>query len=207
MILVKRKLFRMVGLLFPLVYLLSGLALPAWYDRIPVLLILALFIGWMLFLESWRFRNPKVNRWLFERFKGFTKEKERDRVSSTTLFLTAAAVTIILFPRGVAMPALLFLTFGDPVAEIVGVNYGKLKVLRGKTLEGTLAGAAACFLAGACLLPVKSLGLTIPVLLVGAAAAALTELMPFPVDDNFTIPLGAGIAMLAAQALLGPTVS
>jgi dolichol kinase len=207
MILVKRKLFRMVGLLFPLVYLLSGLALPAWYDRIPVLLILALFIGWMLFLESWRFRNPKVNRWLFERFKGFTKEKERDRVSSTTLFLTAAAVTIILFPRGVAMPALLFLTFGDPVAEIVGVNYGKLKVLRGKTLEGTLAGAAACFLAGACLLPVKSLELTIPVLLVGAAAAALTELMPFPVDDNFTIPLGAGIAMLAAQALLGPAVS
>ncbi len=207
MILIKRKLFRMVGLLFPIVYLLSGLALPAWYDRIPVLLILALFIGWMLFLESWRFRNPKVNRWLFERFKGFTKEKERDRVSSTTLFLTAAAVTIILFPRGVAMPALLFLTFGDPVAEIVGVNYGKLKVLRGKTLEGTLAGAVACFLAGACLLPVESLGLTIPVLLVGAAAAALTELMPFPVDDNFTIPIGAGIAMLAAQTLLGPAVS
>ncbi len=207
MILIKRKLFRMFGLPFPIVYLLSGLALPPWYDRIPVLLLLLLFIGWMLFLESWRFRNPKVNRWLFERFKGFTKEKERDRVSSTTLFLTASAVTILLFPRGVAVPALLFLTFGDPVAEIVGVNYGRVKVLCGKTLEGTLAGAAACFLAGACLLPLRSLGLTIPVLAAGAAAAALTELLPFPVDDNFTIPIGAGIAMLAAQALLGPAVS
>lgn len=207
MILIKRKLFRMVGLLFPIVYLLSGLVLRPWHDRIPVLLILALFIGWMLFLESWRFRNPKVNRWLFEHFRGFTKDKEREHVSSTTLFLMAAAVTIVLFPRGVALPALLFLTFGDPVAEIVGVNYGRLKLLRGKTLEGTLAGAVACFLAGAPLLPIEDLGLTVPVLVIGAAAAALTELLPLPLDDNFTIPIGAGIAMLAARVALGPAVN
>ncbi len=203
MILVKRKLFRMVGLLFPIVYLLSGLVLDPWHDRIPVLVILGLFIAWMLFLESWRFKNPRVNRWLFERFKGFTKDKEREHLSSTTLFLLAAAVTIALFPRGVALPALLFLTFGDPVAEIVGLNYGRVKLLRDKTLEGTLAGAAACFLSGALLLPLEGLGLTVPVLLTGAAAAAITELAPLPLDDNFTVPIGAGVAMLAARALLG----
>ncbi len=202
MILVKRKLFRMVGLLFPSVYLLSGLLLPPRYDRIPVLVILALFVGWMIFLESWRFRNPKVNRWLFDHFKGFTKEKERERLSTTTLFLIAAFLTIAIFDRGVAIPALLFLTVGDPVAEIVGVNYGRLKILRGKTLEGTLAGAAACLLAGSPLLLIDSLGLDPPVLAVGAAAAALTELLPFPIDDNFTIPLGSALAMIAARALV-----
>jgi len=202
MILVKRKLFRMVGLLFPSVYLLSGLLLPPRYDRIPVLVILALFVGWMIFLESWRFRNPKVNRWLFDHFKGFTKEKERERLSTTTLFLIAAFLTIAIFDRGVAIPALLFLTVGDPVAEIVGVNYGRLKILRGKTLEGTLAGAAACLLAGSPLLLIGSLGLDLPVLAVGAAAAALTELLPFPIDDNFTIPLGSALAMIAARALV-----
>ncbi len=202
MILVKRKLFRMVGLLFPSVYLLSGLLLPPRYDRIPVLVILALFVGWMIFLESWRFRNPKVNRWLFDHFKGFTKEKERERLSTTTLFLIAAFLTIAIFDRGVAIPALLFLTVGDPVAEIVGVNYGRLKILRGKTLEGTLAGAAACLLAGSPLLLIDSLGLDLPVLAVGAAAAALTELLPFPIDDNFTIPLGSALAMIAARALV-----
>ncbi len=202
MILVKRKLFRMVGLLFPSVYLLSGLLLPPRYDRIPVLVILALFVGWMIFLESWRFRNPKVNRWLFDHFKGFTKEKERERLSTTTLFLIAAFLTIAIFDRGVAIPALLFLTVGDPVAEIVGVNYGRLKILRGKTLEGTLAGAAACLLAGSPLLLIDSLGLDLPVLTVGAAAAALTELLPFPIDDNFTIPLGSALAMIAARALV-----
>ncbi|HEU4401065.1 MAG TPA: SEC59/DGK1/VTE5 family protein [Candidatus Polarisedimenticolia bacterium] len=201
MILVKRKLFRMVGLLFPGLYLLGGLALRAPYDRIPVLILLALFIGWMLYLERWRFRNPKVNRWLFEHFKGFTKEKEREKVSTTTFFLIAAALTILLFPRGVAIAALLFLTVGDPAAEIIGVNYGRVKILRGKTLEGTLAGAAACLLVGLPLLLFQGLGLDLRVLGAGAAAAALTELLPFPVDDNFTIPLGSGIVMVAVQAL------
>ncbi len=207
MILPKRKLFRMVGLLFPIVYLLSGLLLPPRYDRIPVLLILGVFIGWMLFLESWRFRNPKVNRWLFEHFKGFTKEKEREKVSTTTHFLIAACITIVLFPRGIAVAALLFLTVGDPMAEIVGVTWGRLRILGGKTLEGTLAGAAACFLAGLPLLSIGGLGLSLPILAVGAAAAALTELLPLPVDDNLSIPLGSGAAMLVARALVGPIFS
>ena len=171
------------------------------------LVILALFIGTMVWLESWRFRNPRVNRWLFEHFKGFTKEKERDRLSTTTLFLVAAFLTIVLFDRTVAIPALLFLTVGDPIAEIVGVSYGRLRILRGKTLEGTAAGAAACFVAGSPLLLVHDLGLSLPVLAVGAVAAAVTELLPFPIDDNFTIPFGSAVAMIAARLALGvPTV-
>ena len=204
MILVKRKLFRMVGLLFPTIYLTSGLLLPHPYDRIPVLVLLGLFIAWMTFLEYWRFKNPKVNRWLFEHFKGYTKEKEVARISTTTLFLIASALTILVFPRGVAIASVLFLTVGDPVAEIVGVAYGRLKILRGKTLEGTLAGGAACLLAGAPLLLVDRLGLDLPTLAIGAAAAAITELLPFPIDDNFTVPLGAGLAMLFAQRWILP---
>jgi len=202
MILVKRKLFRMIGFLFPVVYLLAGLLLAAPWDRIPVLAILALFIGTMVWLESWRFRSPKVNRWLFEHFKGFTKEKEREKISTTTLFLVAAALTILIFPSGVAIPALLFLTVGDPAAEIVGVTWGRLRIVGGKTLEGTLAGIAACLLVGGPLLLVDRLQLSLPVLVIGAVAAALTELLPLPIDDNFTIPFGSGLAMFAAQAWL-----
>ncbi len=201
MIQVKRKLFRMVGLLFPLLYLLSGLGLGAPYDRIPVLALLGLFIAWMMFLESWRFRNPKVNRWLFNRFQGFTKEKEREKTSTTTLFLIAAFITIALFERSVAIPAVLFLTVGDPAAEIVGVTFGRIRIVGQKTLEGTLAGAVACFVAGAPLLMIDRLGLSVAILAIGAAAAALTELIPFPVDDNFTISLGSALAMMAARWL------
>jgi len=206
MILPKRKLFRMVGLLFPLVYLASSRFISPPYDRIPVLVILVLFIGTMVFLESWRFRNPRVNRWMFEHFKGFTKDKEREKLSSTTLYLISAAITILVFPRGVAIAALLFLTVGDPIAEIVGISYGRIRIVRGKTLEGTIAGAIACFIIGAPLLLVPDLGIDLTLLSIGAAAAALTELLPVPIDDNFTIPIGAGLAMIAAQAFLTPAV-
>ena len=202
MILVKRKLFRMVGFLFPVVYLLSGLLIDPPYDRLPATAILVLFIGTMVWLESWRFRNPKVNRWLFEHFRGFTKEKEREKISTTSLFLAACLITILIFPRSVAVPAMLFLTVGDPLAEIIGVNYGRIRILGGKTLEGTAAGFVACLIVGSPLLLINGLGLSPVVLLIGAAAAAITELIPFPIDDNFTVALGSGVAMWAAQALL-----
>ena len=202
MILVKRKLFRMIGFLFPLLYLASGLLIKPPYDRAPVLILLMLFIGVMVWLESWRFRNPKVNRWLFEHFRGYTKEKERAKISTTTLFLASALITIVVFPRGVAVAALLFLTVGDPIAEIIGVNYGRLKILGGKTLEGTLAGFAACLLAASPLLLVARLDLDPVTLLIGAGAAAVTELLTLHIDDNFTVPIGSGLAMVAARWLL-----
>jgi dolichol kinase len=202
MILVKRKLFRMIGFLFPVLYLVSGLLIAPPYDRLPVLVLLTLFIGVMVWLESWRFRNPKVNRWLFEHFRGYTKEKERAKISTTTLFLASALITIVVFPRGVAVAALLFLTVGDPIAEIVGVNYGRLKIVGGKTLEATLAAFAACLLAASPLLLLESLDLSPVALLIGAAAAAVTELFTLRVDDNFTVPIGSGLAMVAARWLL-----
>ncbi|MCZ6696478.1 MAG: SEC59/DGK1/VTE5 family protein, partial [Acidobacteria bacterium] len=201
MILIKRKLFRMVGFLFPVLYLVSGLLIEPPWDRAPVLALLILFIGVMVWLESWRFRNPKVNRWLFEHFKGFTKEKERAKISTTSLFLASALITIIVFPRGIAIAALLFLTVGDPVAEIIGVNFGRIKIFGGKTLEGTLAGFLSCALIGWPLLLIERLELDPTLLLIGAGAAALTELFALRVDDNFTVPIGSALAMWAARFL------
>ncbi len=202
MILVKRKLFRMIGFLFPVLYLVSGLLIEPPWDKAPVLALLTLFIGVMVWLESWRFRNPKVNRWLFERFKGFTKEKERAKISTTSLFLASALITIVVFPRGIAIAALLFLTVGDPVAEIIGVNYGRIKILGGKTLEGTIAGFLSCALVGWPLLLIERLELDPTSLLIGAGAAAITELFTMRVDDNFTVPIGSGLAMWVSRYLL-----
>jgi dolichol kinase len=89
--------------------------------------------------------------------------------------------------------------FGDPVAEMIGVRWGRVPLM-GKTLEGTLGGLAACLLASAPL-AATSLGPAPLVLAAGAVAAALFELIPLPMDDNFTIPLGAGAVMTLVQAL------
>ena len=194
----KRKLFRMVGLLFPLLYALGDRAREGagWILAASVLVV---FLGIMIALEWARFRRPGVNRWLFDRFRAFTKEKERERASSTTLFIVACLLAVLLFNKGVATAAMICLVFGDPVAELAGTRWGRTPLL-GKSLEGTLAGLAACLLATAPLAALP-LGLTLAVIAAGAAAATLFELLPLPVDDNFSIPLGAGAVMTLAQAI------
>ncbi len=194
----RRKLFRMVGLLFPALYEVGDRLSPGagWAAAAGVVV---LFLCVMTALEYARFRRPGVNRWLFDHFRAYTKEKERARTSSTTLFLAACLVTLLVFGKGIAMAAMLMLVFGDPVAEIVGTRWGRTPLL-GKTLEGTLGGLCACLLAAAPVAATDPL-VTLRVLLAGAAAASLCELAPAPIDDNFTIPLGAGAAMTAAAAL------
>jgi len=195
---IRRKLFRMVGLLFPALYAAGDAFVPGagWVAATGILM---LFLFSMVSLEFVRFRRPGVNRWLFEHFRHFTKEKERHRTSSTTLFLLSCLMTILVFGRSVAIASILMLVFGDPIAEWVGTRFGRVPLL-GKTLEGTAGGFAACLIATAplALLPDMTAG----VLLVGATAASICELLPLPVDDNFTIPLGAGLAMTLTQAAL-----
>jgi dolichol kinase len=198
---IRRKLFRMVGLLFPALYAL-GDALGSGIGWLAATSILVLFLLIMTSLEYVRFRRPGVNRWLFDHFRAFTKEKERERTSSTTLFLLACLIVVLLFGKSVAIAAIVMLVFGDPAAEWIGTRFGRARLL-GKTLEGSIGGFAACLVMTAplALLPDLSIG----ILAAGAAAAALFELLPLGVDDNFTIPLGAGAAMAAAQWLiLGP---
>ena len=195
---IKRKLFRSVGLLFPALYA-AGDAVRDGAGWITACAVLALFLLIMFTVEYARFRSPGVNRWLFSHFAAFTKEKERQRTSSTTLFLLSCLLTILIFDKAVAIAAMLMLVFGDPVAEMIGVRWGRVPLL-GKTLEGTLGGLAACLLASAPL-AATSLGPAPLVLAAGAVAAALFELMPLPIDDNFSIPLGAGAVMTLVQAL------
>ncbi|HET6372592.1 MAG TPA: aspartyl protease family protein [Candidatus Polarisedimenticolia bacterium] len=192
----KRKLFRLVGLLFPLLYSAVDAAATGfgWAATVGVLV---LFLVIMITLEYARFRKPGVNTWLFDRFSSFTKEKERGRTSSTTFFLLACLIVVLLFDKGVAIASMLMLVAGDPVAEIVGTRWGRTRLL-GKSLEGTLAGFAAC-IAVTAPLTMAPLRLSLPIIVAGAAAATLAELVVLRLDDNFSIGIAAGLVMTLAQ--------
>src|SRR5262245_9749630 len=125
---VRRKLFRLVGLLFPLLYV-AGDALSEGSGKIAALSVLALFLGIMIPLEWTRRRRPGVNRWLFNRFSAYTKEKERQRTSGTTWFLIACLATVLLFDKPIAIEAILLLVFVDAVAEFAGTRWGRHPLL------------------------------------------------------------------------------
>ena len=77
-------------------------------------------------------------------------------------------------------------------AAIVGKAWGRTRVFR-KSLEGALGGLAAC-LGWAAFLALSGV-LPWPVLVAGALAASLVELLPIPLDDNLGMTLLSGVVM------------
>ena len=179
---IKRKSFHQVALLIPLCYWF----LPkrtALYILIPIALLF--IIGDILrFRVSWA-------QGLFERiFGSIVRTHERKRAAGTTFFLLASVLTIVLFPKEYAILSLLFLVISDTAAALIGIRYGRIKILRQKTLEGT-----AAFLISALIVAFLFRPVPFEQGVVGAIAATVFELFPFPCDDNFTVPLGSCGAM------------
>lgn len=127
-------------------------------------------------------------RAIFEKWFNFMlKEHELSgNITGATWALFVSVITIFLFPKPIAVLSLFYLFVGDSVAALVGRRFGSIKIF-GKTLEGTLAGIIVCLLIS---LPFSEFSLGVKI--IGSVAAMLIELIPWPIDDNFIIPLGSG---------------
>jgi len=103
------------------------------------------------------------------------------------LFFLAAIITILLFQRQeIVLGALCAVVYGDSISTIAGLRFGKHRIVGKRTIEGTLGGIAAAFFF---LLFIFQW----PIALAAAVIGMLAELLPF--DDNFTIPIAAGLAL------------
>ena len=123
---------------------------------------------------------------------------ERSRVTGATFLILAAMVSFVWFDREVAVLSLLFVSVGDPAAAIVG-SRSKRGRLFGKSLAGSLAFAVAAGAAAA----LTALHPDVPMAWwvgVGVLVSAIVELLPMPLDDNFTVPLAVA-GVMATLAL------
>ncbi|MCX7795118.1 MAG: glycerol-3-phosphate acyltransferase [bacterium] len=130
--------------------------------------------------------------------KGFRvyKAKEKKRISSITTFLLGVLLTFLLFKESIAIASLSFLVFGDMMAKIVGINYGKRVIFNSeakKTLEGLMGFFSISISSAYFLWLANTLPLWIGV--IGAIVASIVEVFPFPVDDNVSIPVVSGAVM------------
>ena len=146
-----------------------------------------------LALETGRFRVGWLNRFFLRVFAPILKTSETVEITGATYFLIAAFFAFYFFGPGVAIPVLLFVSVGDPVAALVGMRAPGPR-LWGKSPVGSAAFVVAALTVWAV---VSALGygqLTWAVVATAFVAAAV-ELAPIPVDDNLTIPLIAGAIM------------
>jgi dolichol kinase len=190
-----------MGLMIVFLYFSTGMATTT------AIVLLASALGLDLMVEMTRLRVPAFNEKVLRYWGPLMRNSEATRMSGVPHYLVACMLAVAIFPKPVAVLSILYLAAGDPVASLFGILYGKhsLKLGEGKSLIGTLAGIGTCMVVTFVFLKILSLPdhIVIPMSLVGGLAGGTAELLPFDLDDNFTIPIISGFILWLAFIVFG----
>lgn len=176
---ISRKVVHLLTLSIPIGYSLTSKETALW-------VLIPLFLGFLTVDLLRRFHRGVAT--LFDRFffGNVLREREKRSFMGSTYFLFSALLSLLLFPKSIAIASLLILSLSDTCAALVGKGLGRVRMGE-KTLEGTLA-----FLVSALTIVWISPGVDRWAGFWGAAGATVAELLPIGLDDNLTIPLVAG---------------
>lgn len=194
---VRRKAIHLIGLFVPLCLILLGPGVTAG--------AIALALAAALPLEAARLKGmirlPEV------------RDHEETKAASYIYYMAGSLLCVLLFPRMISVTAMLFLSLGDAVSGLFGsilknCDVRGMPMPAGRWRIKPLSVMAVMF--GVCLL-IGSLasglsGLSFPVYLAGAAAAAFADGVAIIIrnkslDDNFSIPVFSG-ALMSVVALI-----
>lgn len=103
------------------------------------LTILACFAFGSLGFDVIRMRSPNINAWFTVRFSFMMRREEEHKITSITWGLLCAWIMLVIFPRPVDILLILFVTYGDTIAGIIGPLFGKHKINAHASIEGSLA--------------------------------------------------------------------
>ncbi len=160
------------------------------YDKKTMIYILFPLAVLSIIIELARLENKTYKRIFYRLFGIMLRKHEIKGITGASYLLTSAVVSIAFFPDFIAFAALSYLSLGDTIAAIIGIRYGKRKLIgSSKSLEGFLA----CF--AACLIYSLAFGINPIMAVVGSLTASLAEISSIPLDDNIKIPIISGIVM------------
>lgn len=150
-------------------------------------------------LEYVRLKVPKLNSVTIKIMGPIMRSSEVSRVSGTPFYVGSVLLSVLVFPKSIAILSILFLAVGDPVSSIFGILWGDLgpRFSNGKSLIGTAAGMGVCCVIAFCYLYYSGVeaGSAFLIALAGGVAGGGAEMLPLEIDDNFSIPIVSGLAL------------
>lgn len=158
--------------------------------------------GTFVALDLMRLNSPKMNALALKIFGRVMRREELKSVTGNSFYIFGLITIVFFFPRPIVLLSIAFLAIGDPIAAVVGTLYGRIKLVGKKSLEGALANFVASWLAAyliAALVLGLPMGSVLAVAWVGAICSVAAELLPLPIDDNFTIPVFSAIFLTLAN--------
>ena len=177
--------------LIPLAYLFLNI------PRIWMIILLGFASVVFITIDFGRTRNGWLSKIFGKLFNGMLRSHELEgKLTGASYVLIGSFISVAIFPKEIAILALIFAAVGDTVAALYGRKFGKLRIWN-KTLEGSIAGMIACFIIALFFPQIPNI-----IKFSGAFAAMFIELLPIKIDDNLRIPLFSGVVMYLLSNLI-----
>ena len=148
-------------------------------------------------IDLGRTRDGWLSKIFGKLFNGMLRSHELDgKLTGASYVLIGSFISVTVFPKDIAVLALLFTAIGDTAAALYGRKFGKFRIWN-KTLEGSIAGLVACLVITLFFPQIPDI-----IKFSGAFAAMFIELLPIKIDDNLRIPLFSGFVMYILSILI-----
>jgi dolichol kinase len=192
---------------------ISSCTIPIGYyflDKNIVLSILIPVTVLMLLVEIFKYKSKFVYKNYIKFFSHMLRNHEFDRkkfrINGATWLLIGDVVTIIFFPKIIAVTGMLLLSLADSFSGIVGRLYGKKEYAPNRTYIGSLTfllvGLVVAFSAPKYYYSwTEYLIVTITVI-----ATTITDALNLPTDDNFAIPIISSALLYVLYMLFFPGI-
>ncbi|MCD6098121.1 hypothetical protein J7K18_04425 [bacterium] len=181
---------------------LGALVIPTLYWFLPwkfSITVLSLVTFGVVLADVSRLIHTPLTRFIYRKVGHMLRRHEYKKFTGASYILTASLLVILVFPKPIAVTVLVYIIVGDTAASIFGKLFGRTKLTRGKSLEGSLAFLTFAFLAS---VPVPYVPTTTKFL--GAMFATFIEFLPLKLDDNLTVPVLTGLFLkIIAGTLVG----
>ncbi|MBJ00821.1 MAG: hypothetical protein CME67_06265 [Halobacteriovoraceae bacterium] len=157
-------------------------------------------------VEQIRISYPEMANKFIPITRFFMRAEEQLKESAMVPYVFAVLLTIITFPKPLALIAIYTLAIADPLSAVIGIRFGKRRIVEHKSLEGSAAFFLSTFLIslGIFSLTLGSASfLAISISFFLALLASVFEMLPLKLDDNLTIPLFTAATGWALCAFFG----
>jgi len=161
------------------------------FNRYAIALLISLVTGLYMVSEIRRMLGAGLPIIRDITLKAAERSEFEEFVSSPIFYALGIIMPLIIFPEPIGYVSLTVLTLGDGFATIVGERYGRRHVPfnKVKTLEGSLCGLLPAFMGSLLFItPLRAL--------VASLSGMIAEILPLPLNDNLTIPLVSGLALI-----------